>query len=63
MKFVLTIQLGNEAMQTGDDVGRALREVSGGVDHLPTFTESAIGFGKRIMDDNGNHVGSWEVVR
>jgi hypothetical protein len=59
-EFTLNIELGNEAMQTGLDVAEALKKVAkkiymfGGEDEL-------IGCGGKIMDGNGNSVGSWQV--
>lgn len=52
--FTLTIELGNDAMQTGADVARALREVADRAEW------SLVGH-MAIMDDNGNRVGSWFV--
>jgi hypothetical protein len=52
-KFTLNIELGNEAMQTGEDVARALRAVAkkldGGADS------------GRVQDENGNTVGEWDL--
>ena len=59
MRFVLTIQLGNDAMQTGEDVARALRETATLIDYGGVFS---IPDGGRIYDENGNTIGSWEVV-
>jgi len=62
MKFTLSIDLGNAAMQTGDDVARALTEVAHTLtafhgDHrLPEAMA-----GLSIRDLNGNRVGAWEV--
>ena len=49
-KFVLVINLGNEAMQTATDVMEALRTVAAQVEQAE---------GNSIKDDNGNKVGSW----
>ncbi len=52
--FELQILLGNDAMQTGEDVARALHEVASNLEW---------GFlGGMIYDDNGNRVGQWEVA-
>lgn len=61
MRFVLTINLGNEAMQTASDIARALRDtasklVQGGYGNLASDGDSG-----PIRDDNGNRVGSWHV--
>jgi len=58
-KFVLWIELGNDAMQSPADVARALRAVA---DKLaPANWERASQLSSRIGDDNGNKVGEWEV--
>ena len=49
--FALKISLGNEAMQTGEDVARALRKVA---DKLDRGEDRG-----RVVDDNGNAVGEW----
>jgi hypothetical protein len=51
--FTLKIKLGNEAMQTDDDISSALKEVAYNV-------ESGITSGK-IFDLNGNSVGTYQV--
>lgn len=61
MKFVLEIELGNDAMENGADVGEALRRVAESV-YLPvgcivTPTIAPV----KIRDINGNTVGKWEV--
>lgn len=64
MKFTLTITLGNAAMQTGDDVATALREVAkkveriGEVEEHVEHTMDSV-HGNRIGDLNGNKVGVW----
>jgi len=63
VKFTLTIELGNEAMQTGEDVVGALKSVIRSP-YLPCgeFTESIVPIDPvTIRDENGNTVGSWEV--
>ncbi len=57
MTFTLTIELGNDAMQDGTDVASALRSVAKRVDG-DSFTRVD---GRKIMDANGNSVGTWEV--
>ena len=55
-QFTLTIELGNEAMQTPRNVAAALKRVSAAInagDWHPGHTKS-------IMDPNGNRVGSWK---
>lgn len=65
MTFTLKIELENDAMQTAEDVARALRDLavrlktsgfSGKVRYPPTVIDGA-----KIMDENGNSVGEWEV--
>lgn len=54
--FVLRIQLGNNGMQTAEDVAGALRATA---DHLATkWVAGAYGY---VHDTNGNNVGEWEV--
>lgn len=50
-KFVLTITLGNDAMQNEWDVHEALEDVGLAVHYSDKGT---------IMDGNGNAVGHWE---
>lgn len=52
--FTLTIKLGNDAMQTPDDIAGALREVADTV-------QSGRGNGK-IFDLNGNSVGQFDIT-
>lgn len=61
MKFLLTIDLGNAVMQDNHDVAKALRGVA---DRLSKFTSSGwspYAIDGKIIDDNGNTVGGWEV--
>jgi len=53
-EFNLKLELGNEAMQTGSDVARALREVAAKLDR---GADSG-----RVMDANGNSVGEWDLA-
>jgi hypothetical protein len=55
--FRLGIELGNAAMSTPADVGRALEKVAAG---LVAGGWDGIESG-RIRDENGNTVGSWDV--
>ena len=59
MEFRLSITLGNDAMQTPEDVGIALREVGAKLGNVAEFTPGDV---VRIKDVNGNTVGTWEVV-
>jgi hypothetical protein len=57
--FKLEIALGNDAMQTADDVGRALIEIAKGLHAIGDFPLSL----SNIRDDNGNTVGNYYVSR
>ena len=65
MKFTLEIELGNDAMQTYGDIAKALTHVK---TKLAFDSERGINAkanrvdGAKIMDVNGNTVGSWEVT-
>ena len=52
-KFTLQIELGNEAMQTPEDIADALRKAA-------SKLEAGYGTGN-IMDLNGNSVGSYAI--
>jgi hypothetical protein len=58
MQFNLQIKSDNDAMQTGADIARALREVADKLDYnvTPPHGEYA-----NIKDLNGNNVGGWRV--
>lgn len=60
-KVVIEIELGNEAMITGADVGAKLDQLADLFSAWPTVY-STIGAGRAILDRNGNTVGSWKVV-
>ena len=65
MKFTLTINLGNDAMKTGEDLAAALHAVADklaalGGDPIEEDRDDFDGSG-RIRDDNGNGVGAWMV--
>lgn len=62
MKFLLQIELGNDAMQTGQDVASALDLIAEPRATLPTLTMLSDGDSGNIRDSNGNTVGKWEVV-
>jgi hypothetical protein len=61
VRFKLSIELGNEEMQTYYHVRRALEatyvKIAHDYDGLPKA-----GDGGKIRDINGNTVGSWEMV-
>ena len=56
--FNVTINLGNAAMQTGQDIGKALTNLSNGVFGIFNFTTNDSGV---VKDTNGNTVGTWQV--
>lgn len=51
--FKLEIELGNDAMQDREDVASALRKAAEKIEQ----TSAALG---RIIDENGNTVGTWD---
>jgi len=56
-EFTLSIDLGNEAMETPDDVATVLESIA---DRCRTHSAVAPGHTQSIMDLNGNRVGSWK---
>lgn len=56
MKFTIEIELGNDAVQTAEDVAEILRATSAQV------TDIRLGSFRNIRDLNGNTVGLWQVV-
>ena len=61
MRFTLEIELGNDAMQTGQDVAGALRKEA---QRLAEFCKKDLRPGAEglIRDVNGNTVGKWQVL-
>jgi hypothetical protein len=55
--FTLTIELGNEAMQTPSDVAEALEDIARYLRANGLITNGA-----GIRDANGNTVGYWEFI-
>jgi hypothetical protein len=60
MTFTLKINLGNDAMQTPEDVAEALRNAAVKVAMQGGNFDAGDGAG--IRDENGNTVGSWKVT-
>jgi hypothetical protein len=60
VKFILEIELGNEAMQYTGHIADALRDVVSTLDCDPVA--EAIDQTGVIRDINGNTVGKWEVT-
>jgi hypothetical protein len=60
----LTISLGNDAMQHGHDLARALRDVAANVDYPERVrVGDQYETGPYVSDINGNRVGQWAVNR
>lgn len=59
--FKLKIELGNDAMRTSRDLARALREMGERVMAAIPGAVNRADWG-RIRDENGNSVGTWQVV-
>ena len=60
MKFTLEIELGNDAMQTRQDIEEALRKLGQNLRYMSDPPEDGNeGF---IADANGNGVGTWRVT-
>ena len=60
MRFVLTIELGNDAMSTDGHIATALKQAAKSIlsyqDRIPEIGDSG-----PIRDVNGNRIGSWHV--
>ena len=61
-KFELKIDLGNESMQDNHDVAAALRDVAARLSAFVSSGWSPYALDGKIVDRNGNTVGSWEVM-
>lgn len=64
MKFRLDIELGNDAMKTGEDLAQVIQGVANTVrkynaDELAQAADET--HSMRLRDVNGNTVGSWRV--
>lgn len=60
MEFKLTLRLGNATMQAGEDVANALERAAA---YIAEYYAGELkdGAGMTLLDQNGNHVGAWEV--
>ncbi len=58
MRLMIEVELGNDAMRTGEDVSRLLLGYGVWVEGVG---ELDLGHGGRLMDTNGNSVGAWRV--
>ena len=66
MKFKLEINMGNDTVETAADVGNLLLKVvrqltKEGI--LSVMGKSLGDFHAKIMDTNGNSVGTWKFVK
>ena len=57
MTFMLRIELGNDAMQTANEIEAVLRKLGQRLPYISDPVEA--GDEGSIMDDNGNTVGQW----
>lgn len=63
MKITIDINLGNDAMATGNDVAEALVKLSHHLAEYHAHSRLLPGCGRAILDVNGNTVGSWKTVK
>ena len=56
-EFTLRIEMGNEAMQTSEDVAGVLRDVANRLDYCMDRQSG------KILDYNGNTVGEWGFTK
>ena len=63
MRFTLSIELGNDAMQTQYDIARALIDTGSRLLRVPNASGRTPldGDSGIVRDDNGNRVGGWHV--
>lgn len=61
MKFTLEIKLGDDAMQTYEDIASALHITLQGIKEQ-SFNDPQVGDLMKIGDRKGNTVGKWEVT-
>lgn len=63
MKFKLEIELGNDAMQSYEDIIGALEKTAGKLRETARFHAPAKGDTAKVMDQNGLSVGKWCITR
>jgi hypothetical protein len=63
MEFQLKIELGNDAMQTADDIRAAVKDVAKYLKEWRSDELPEVGDNAPIRDVNGNIVGKWEIVK
>lgn len=64
MKLKVEIEIGNDAMVTGDDLARAVHRVAESVANILDDGEPikhSLLASSNVRDDNGNRVGSWSI--
>lgn len=59
LELRVTIRLGNDAMQTGEDLSDALRVIASDVKYLGTLSRGT--HAVTVLDVNGNRVGQWKI--
>ena len=59
--FTLNLRLGNDAMQTPEDIAEALRRAAGWLEDYG-HDDIENGGSQTLIDQNGNRVGSWVVA-
>jgi hypothetical protein len=62
MTLTITITMGNDAMQTIEDLSAALRKVAREVDELDMIEAGSEILSGRIRDANANSVGEWNIT-
>jgi hypothetical protein len=71
MKFSMTIELGNSAMTTSDDLRKVIKQVGEYIVEndivqfvdIVQFADHVKIYAKIIQDDYGNHVGTWKISK
>jgi len=61
MRLKLVIKLGNDAMQTGSDLAKALRQVADTLECSDLVDPNDDLIGGVIKDLNGNTIGNWDI--
>jgi hypothetical protein len=63
VRLKIDIAIGNEAMQTGQDVGDALSNLAASlIEHDDLLAAWPAGTNGPVMDANGNKVGAWQLT-
>jgi hypothetical protein len=61
MKFTVEIKLGNDAMQTYDDIRFVLARLHKALENMSGYTPRLSDDGGKLADINGATVGEWTV--